>query len=189
MSHTWSVQSSLVKHTVSLSNRLLRDESVIVDWTVNRCQDRYVWRANMTTSPVFLPLIGKCEAQIGYSTRLNAFKGTHFSTLKQRKRRFKMAAVIHRYRQGDRCGDIYCDFKCTFLSLEPMCQRKMFIFTLCIFMNSKDLFDWIGLGHWVTNICYDCSELWTWTVVTRRQVVMTLPQLLTQSVCFCLHIP
>ena len=77
--------------------------------------------------PSFFPLIGKCEAQIGYSTRLNPFKGTHFSTLKQRKRRFKMAAVVHRYRQGDRCGYIYCDFKCTFLSLEPMCQRNMFI--------------------------------------------------------------
>ena len=35
----------------------------------------------------------------------------------------------------------YCYFKCTFLSLEPMCQRKMFMFMLCILMNNKDLFD------------------------------------------------
>ena len=30
-------------------------------------------------------------------------------------------------------------FKCTFLSLAPMCQRKIFIFMLCILMNNKDL--------------------------------------------------
>ena len=29
-------------------------------------------------------------------------------------------------------------FKCTFLSLEPLCQRKIFIFMLCILMNNKD---------------------------------------------------
>ena len=39
----------------------------------------------------------------------------------------------------------YCYFKCTFLSLEPMCQRKIFIFMLCILMNNKDLFDWFDL--------------------------------------------
>ena len=37
----------------------------------------------------------------------------------------------------------YCYFKCTFLSLEPVCQRKFFIFMLCILMNNKDLFDLI----------------------------------------------
>ena len=31
---------------------------------------------------------------------------------------------------------IYCYFKCTFLSLEPMCQRKIVIFMLCILMNN-----------------------------------------------------
>ena len=29
------------------------------------------------------------------------------------------------------------------LSLEPMCQRKIFIFMLCILLNNKDLFDLI----------------------------------------------
>ena len=33
----------------------------------------------------------------------------------------------------------YCYFKCAFLSLEPMGQRKNFIFMLCILMNNKDL--------------------------------------------------
>ena len=37
----------------------------------------------------------------------------------------------------------YCYFKCTFLSLESMCQRKFFIFMLCLLMNNKDLFDLI----------------------------------------------
>ena len=37
--------------------------------------------------------------------------------------------------------NIYCYFKCTFLSLEPVCQRKIFIFMLCILMNNTDLFD------------------------------------------------
>ena len=37
----------------------------------------------------------------------------------------------------------YCYFKRTFLSLEPMGQRKVFIFMLCILMNKKDLFDLI----------------------------------------------
>ena len=32
----------------------------------------------------------------------------------------------------------YCYFKCTFLSLEPMCQRKISIFTLYILMTNKD---------------------------------------------------
>ena len=36
---------------------------------------------------------------------------------------------------------IYCYFKCTFLSIEPMCQREIFIFILGILMNNKDLFD------------------------------------------------
>ena len=35
----------------------------------------------------------------------------------------------------------YCYFKCTFLSLEPMCQRKILIFMLCILMTNKDLID------------------------------------------------
>ena len=34
-------------------------------------------------------------------------------------------------------------FNCTFLSLESMCQRKIFIFMLYILMNNKDLFDLI----------------------------------------------
>ena len=34
-----------------------------------------------------------------------------------------------------------CSFKCTFLSLEPMCQRKILIFMLCILMTNKDLID------------------------------------------------
>ena len=34
----------------------------------------------------------------------------------------------------------YCYFKCTFLSLEPMCQRiYFFIFMLCIYMNNISL--------------------------------------------------
>ena len=37
----------------------------------------------------------------------------------------------------------YFIVKCTFLSLEPMCQRKIFIFMLCMLMNNKDLFDFI----------------------------------------------
>ena len=37
----------------------------------------------------------------------------------------------------------YCYFKCTFLSLVSMCQRKIFIFMLYILMNNKDLFDLI----------------------------------------------
>ena len=37
----------------------------------------------------------------------------------------------------------YCYFKCTFLSLEPMCHRTIFIFMLCIMMNNKELFDLI----------------------------------------------
>ena len=37
----------------------------------------------------------------------------------------------------------YCYFKCTFLSLELMCQRKIFTFMLCILMNNKDLLDLI----------------------------------------------
>ena len=32
----------------------------------------------------------------------------------------------------------YCYFPCAFLSLEPLCQRKILIFMLCILMNSKD---------------------------------------------------
>ena len=36
---------------------------------------------------------------------------------------------------------IYCYFKCTFLSLEPVCLRIFIIFMLCILMNNKDLFD------------------------------------------------
>ena len=32
----------------------------------------------------------------------------------------------------------YCYFKCTFLSLEPMCQRQIYIFMLCILINNKD---------------------------------------------------
>ena len=35
----------------------------------------------------------------------------------------------------------YCYFNFTFLSLEPMCQRKIFIFMLCIMIINKDLFD------------------------------------------------
>ena len=31
--------------------------------------------------------------------------------------------------------------------LEPMCQRKMFIFMLCILMNNKDLFDLIETNN------------------------------------------
>ena len=45
---------------------------------------------------------------------------------------------------------IYCYFKWSFLS--PVCQRKFFIFMLCILMYNKDLFDLI---------CFDdsCTEL------------------------------
>ena len=32
----------------------------------------------------------------------------------------------------------YCYFKCTCLSLEPMCQRRIFMFMLCMLMNNKD---------------------------------------------------
>ena len=45
-----------------------------------------------------------------------------------------------------RCSLFYCYFICTFLSLEPMCQRKIFIFMLCILMNNKDLCDLIDLS-------------------------------------------
>ena len=37
----------------------------------------------------------------------------------------------------------YCYLKRIFLSLEPMCQRNIFIFMLCILMNNKDWFDLI----------------------------------------------
>ena len=30
------------------------------------------------------------------------------------------------------------NFKCTFLSLEPVWQRKIYIFMLCILMNNND---------------------------------------------------
>ena len=38
---------------------------------------------------------------------------------------------------------IYCYFKCTCLSLEPMCQRIIFIVMLCILMNNEDWFYFI----------------------------------------------
>ena len=45
-----------------------------------------------------------------------------------------------------------CYFKCTFLSLEPMCQRKVLIFMFCLLMNNKDWFDWFDLMT-VSHIC------------------------------------
>ena len=36
--------------------------------------------------------------------------------------------------------------------LEPMCQRKIFIFSLCILMNNKDLFDLIKMGLFAAHV-------------------------------------
>ena len=40
---------------------------------------------------------------------------------------------------------ICCYFKCTSLSLETMCQRKISILMLCILLNNRDLFEWFDL--------------------------------------------
>ena len=44
--------------------------------------------------------------------------------------------------------------------IEPMCQRKMLIFMLCILMNNKDLFDLIDL--YVHRPKAEADTLLTW---------------------------